>query len=336
MIAVGSASLSAPEGEDVTGELAEVYKPKRRIPIGAIFGAVWMLTILVLTILATYFPSAVPFIRDYDTRVKVNGRTQSYGLGPGWTAWWGLEKSSYDVFSRCIYAAKVTLTISLGATLIGLVLGGLLGMMAGYFRGWPDRIISVVTDSLQAVPFLVLALVLVIRVDDWRSRYDWLSWFSRTWSLTLTLGVIVIAPIARLVRAQTLTLREREFVLASRSLGAKRSRIMVKEILPNVIPAMVTDRVHAARPADRRRGRAGLPRAERRAPGDVGQDDRQRHERPGEGVVGDDVPVHDGGRHARSRSTSSATSSPATSTSARRRSDERSSIDQPDAGCLAR
>ena len=240
MIAVGSASLSAPEGEDVTGELAEVYKPKRRIPFGAIFGAVWMLTIVVLTILATYFPSAVPFIRDYDTRVKVNGRTQSYGLGPGWTAWWGLEKSSYDVFSRCIYAAKVTLTISLGATLIGLVLGGLLGMMAGYFRGWPDRIISIVTDSLQAVPFLVLALVLVIRADDWRSRYDWLSWFSRTWSLTLTLGMIVIAPIARLVRAQTLTLREREFVLASRSVGAKRSRIMVKEILPNVIPAMLT------------------------------------------------------------------------------------------------
>ena len=125
-----------------------------------------MLTIVVLTILATYFPSAVPFIRDYDTRVKVNGRTASYGLGPGWTAWWGLDKSSYDVFSRCIYGAKVTLTIGIGATIIGLVLGGLLGIMAGYFRGWPDRIISVVTDSLLAVPVLVLALVLVFRIDD--------------------------------------------------------------------------------------------------------------------------------------------------------------------------
>ena len=240
MIAVGSASLSAPEGQDVTGEFAEVFKPKRRIPFGAIFGTVWMLTIVVLTLLATYLPSAVPFIRDYDTRVKVNGRTQSYGLGPGWTAWWGLEKSSYDVFSRCIYAAKVTLTISVGATVIGLLVGGLLGIMAGYFRGWPDRIISVVTDSLQAVPFLVLALVLVIRMDDLRGRYEWLSWFTRTWSLTLTLGLVVVAPIARLVRAQSLTLREREFVLASRSLGASRSRIMIKEILPNVIPAMLT------------------------------------------------------------------------------------------------
>src|SRR4051812_15137477 len=240
MIALDSAALTAPDQRDTAADQIELYKPKKRIPVGAILGIIWLVVLVTLTILATYFPSAVPFIRDYDTRVKVNGRTTSYGLGPGWTAWWGLEKSSYDVFSRCIYAAKVTLTISLGATLIGLLLGGLLGMMAGYFRGWPDRIISIITDSLQAVPFLVLALVLVIRADDWRSRYDWLSWFTRTWSLTLTLGVIVIAPIARLVRAQTLTLREREFVLASRSVGAKRSRIMIKEILPNVIPAMLT------------------------------------------------------------------------------------------------
>ena len=240
MIAVGSASLSAPEGEDVTGTFAEVYKPKRRIPFGAIFGTLWIGTIVVLTILATYFPSAVPFIRDYDTRVKVNGRTQSYGLGPGWTAWWGLEKSSYDVFARCIYGAKVTLTISIGATLIGLIVGGLLGIIAGYFRGWPDRIISVITDSLLALPFLVLAIVLVYRMDDLQSRYSALSWLTRVWSLTLALGLVVIAPIARLVRAQALTLREREFVLASRSLGASRSRIMIREIMPNVIPAMLT------------------------------------------------------------------------------------------------
>ncbi len=256
MIAVGSASLAAPEGEDVTGTFAEVYKPKRRIPVGAIFGTLWIVTILVLTILATYFPSAVPFIRDYDTRVKVNGRTQSYGLGPGWTAWWGLEKSSYDVFARCIYGAKVTLTISLGATLIGLVLGGLLGIMAGYFRGWPDRIISVVTDSLQAVPFLVLALVLVIRIDDWRSRYDWLSWFSRTWSLTLALGIVVIAPIARLVRAQTLD--------AARA--GVRPRVAQPRSQPKSDhgqgdpaqrhPGDAHRRVHPARPAHRRRGRA--------------------------------------------------------------------------------
>ena len=240
MIQMDNASLTSPEGQDVVADEPEVYRAKRRIPFGAILGVTWVVALLVLTILATYFPSAVPFIRDYDTRVKVNGRTSSYGLGPGWTAWWGLEKSSYDVFARCIYGAKVTLTIGVGATLIGLILGGVLGIVAGYFRGWADRIVSVVTDSLLAMPALLLALILVYRLDDLQDRYGWLSWANRLWSITITLGLIATAPLARIVRAQTMSLREREFVLASRSLGAGRTRIIVKEILPNLVPVMVT------------------------------------------------------------------------------------------------
>jgi peptide/nickel transport system permease protein len=217
-----------------------VFKPKKRIPLGAIFGIVWIAAVLILTILAHYFPSAVPFIRDYDTRVKVNGKTASYGLGPGWTAWWGLEKSAYDVFSRCIYGAQATLTVAVGATLIGLIAGGALGLIAGYFRGWADRIVSVLTDSLLALPGILIAILIVFRMDDLQDRYSWLNWASRIWSITLSLGLLAIAPFARLVRAHTMTLREREFVLASRSLGASRSRIILREILPNLVPAMVT------------------------------------------------------------------------------------------------
>ena len=240
MITLDNASMTSPEGEDVASTAFDTYVPKKRIPIGAILGVIWVVGLLVMTILAHYFPSAVPFIRDYDTRVKVNGRTTSYGLGPGWDAWWGLEKSSYDVFARCIYGAKVTLTIGLGATAIGLVFGGILGIVAGYFRGWADRIVSVITDSLLALPALLIAILLVFRMDDWQDSYQWLSWLSRVWSITLALGLIAIAPLARIVRAQTLSLREREFVLASRSLGAGKTRIIVKEILPNLIPAMLT------------------------------------------------------------------------------------------------
>jgi peptide/nickel transport system permease protein len=240
MIAMDNASLTSPEGQDIPLNTPEVFKPKKRIPLGAILGIVWIGGLLILTILANYFPSAVPFIRDYDTRVKVNGRTTSYGLGPGWTAWWGLEKSSYDVFSRCIYGAQATLTIAVGATLIGLIVGGMLGLVAGYFRGWADRIVSVVTDSLLALPGILIAILLVFRMDDLQDRYSWLNWASRIWSITISLGILAIAPFARIVRAQTLSLREREFVLASRSLGASRSRIILREILPNLVPAMVT------------------------------------------------------------------------------------------------
>jgi peptide/nickel transport system permease protein len=240
MIALDSAALTAPDQRDTAADQIELYKPKKRVPVGAILGIIWLVVLVTLTILATYFPSAVPFIRDYDTRVKVNGRTTSYGLGPGWTAWWGLEKSSYDVFSRCIYGAKATLTIAVGATAIGFVIGGFLGVVAGYFRGWTDRIVSVVADSLLALPALLIAILIVYRTDDLADRYSWLSWANRTWSITLSLGLIAVAPLSRIVRAQTLSLREREFVLASRSVGSSRTRIIVREILPNLIPAMVT------------------------------------------------------------------------------------------------
>ncbi|MFT3854228.1 MAG: hypothetical protein QM733_16030 [Ilumatobacteraceae bacterium] len=93
MIQMDDASLTSPEGQDVRPDTPEVFKPKKRIPYGAIFGIVWVGALLILTILAHYFPAALPFVRDYDTRVKVNGRTTSYGLGPGWTVWWGLERA---------------------------------------------------------------------------------------------------------------------------------------------------------------------------------------------------------------------------------------------------
>ena len=176
VITLDNASLTSPEGDDeLLHNDPEDFKPRRRIPIGAIIGVLWVVLLIVLTVLATYFPSAVPCIRDYDTRVKVNGKTTSYGLGPGWTAWWGLDKSSYDVFARCIYGAKVTLTIGIGATAIGLVVGGAIGIVAGYFRGWTDRVFSVIVDALLALPALLLALILVFRLDDLRDRYSWLE-----------------------------------------------------------------------------------------------------------------------------------------------------------------
>jgi peptide/nickel transport system permease protein len=205
-----------------------------------LFGTVWLTVLSALTVLANYFPAAVPFIRDYDAKVKVNGRPKSYGYGPGWTAWWGTGKSSEDIFARCIYGAKVTLLIGIGATLFGLLVGGFIGVVSGYFRGWTDRIGSIITDCLLSIPPLLLALILILRLDDLKQIYSWLSWCTRTWQITLTLGLVAVAPFARIVRAQTLTLREREFVTAARSLGASRSRIMFRELMPNLVPAMVT------------------------------------------------------------------------------------------------
>jgi peptide/nickel transport system permease protein len=216
---------------------------RRRLHIpkfGVLLSAAWLIALATLTVLANYVPSAVPFIRAYSTKVKVNGRIKQFGLGPGWTAWFGTGKSAEDIFAHCIYGAKVTLIIGIGATLFGLIIGGLIGVLSGYFQGWIDRVSSVVTDCLLAIPPLLLALILILRLDDLKKIYTWLGWCTRTWQITLTLGLIAVAPFARIVRAQTISLRDREFVTAARSLGASRWRIMFREILPNLVPAMVT------------------------------------------------------------------------------------------------
>ena len=215
---------------------ARLHIPK----LGVLMSALWLIGLTALTLLANYAPSAVPFIRAYDTKVRINGKIGQYKTGPGWTAWFGTGRSAEDIFARCIYGAKVTLTIGIGATVFGLIVGGLIGVVSGYFQGWTDRLSSIVTDCLLSIPPLLLALILILRLDDLKEVYTWLGWLTRTWQITLTLGLVAVAPFARIVRAQTMSLREREFVTAARSLGASRSRIMFRELLPNLVPAMVT------------------------------------------------------------------------------------------------
>lgn len=211
---------------------------KRRLPkFGVLFGAGFLLTLLFLMVFADW----LPFIRGADTKIRVNGKLQSqYKQGPGNLAWWGSDGNGFDVFARCIYYARNSLLIGVSATVIGLLIGSTLGIMAGYFRGWVDRVVSITIDCLLSIPALVLAVMIVRRLDDIKIDFTWLDWMTRKWQIILTLSILAIAPLARIVRAQTMALREREFVTAARSLGSTNSRILIREILPNLVPAMVT------------------------------------------------------------------------------------------------
>jgi peptide/nickel transport system permease protein len=208
-------------------------KVKGPFPWGAAFGTTFLVTLTFMAFFADY----LPFIRYPDTKIPGGAR---YGIGPGREAWWGTDGLSRDVFARCIYGARTTLQIGVFSTAFGIVVGGFLGVIAGYFRGWVDRIVSIIADCLLALPALLLAIILVDRLDDWRQDQAGLGWMDRKWQIVFTLGILAVAPLARIVRAQTLSLREREFVLAARSLGAKPGRVMFREILPNLIPAILT------------------------------------------------------------------------------------------------
>jgi peptide/nickel transport system permease protein len=219
-----------------TGPVAPLKVHKKVPQLGWMFGVGWLAVLGFCAFTANY----LPFIRTYDAKIQVGGRAKKYGLGPGWTAWFGTDNSSHDVFARCIYGARQTLIIGVGATIIGLVVGGFIGVIGGYYRGWVDRVVSIIVDCLLAMPALLLAVLLIQRSDQIKETITAIAWLTRTQEIMITLGILSIAPFARIVRAQTLGLRERDFVLASRSVGATNRRVIWREIMPNLVPAMVT------------------------------------------------------------------------------------------------
>lgn len=215
--------------------LATARPPRRKLPWGALLGTAWLVGLTLMAVLADH----LPFIRGYRQQAPA---ARNFGAGPGADFWFGSDQLGRDVFARCIYGARVSLLVAFSSIVVGMVLGGALGMAAGYFRGWTDRVISVVSDSLLAFPPVVIAILIVGRFDALGSNDFHLGWWSptRTWSVVIVLSLLSIAPIARIVRAQTLTVAQRDYVLASRSVGARSRRVLVREILPNLIPAMIS------------------------------------------------------------------------------------------------
>lgn len=137
-----------------------------------------------------------------------------------------------DLFSRVLAGARVSLVIAFFATLLSVVIGTVLGIVAGYFGGWVDTVISRLMDVFLAFPILLFAIALagVIPDNAFGLRGDTL----RIALLVFIIGFFNWPYIGRIIRGQTLSLREREFVDAARSLGARRAYILFRELLPNL------------------------------------------------------------------------------------------------------
>ncbi|WP_067509251.1 ABC transporter permease [Actinoplanes sp. TFC3] len=145
----------------------------------------------------------------------------------------GVEPSSgRDIFSRILYGAQTTLIVAVLSALVSTVLGTLFGLAAGYLGGWVDSIISRVMDFLLAFPQLLFAIALVSVLPQ--SIFGVSGRWSRVLVLIGVIGFFGWPYIGRIVRGQTLSLREREFIEASKSLGAGSRRILFRELLPNL------------------------------------------------------------------------------------------------------
>lgn len=202
----------------------------------------WLILVVAVAILAPVLPLD-------DPTVTVKGLARQGLMTDGHIL--GGDALGRDVLARLVFGARSSLMVGVGSVLVGLVVGGTLGLISGFRRGRADTFLSSLFDILLAFPQLVLALSLVafLRPDAGQGSGAAAatggavaeapkSGLTTIQILIIALGVVAIPLLARITRATTLSWAQREFVLAARAQGAKNTRLMVREVLPNVLPAM--------------------------------------------------------------------------------------------------
>ena len=206
----------------------------KRLGIVGILSVVWLVGITLAAILAPILPLSdpkKPFLELKNGLDIAGPGTSGHPLGG--------DGAAHDLLARVVWGARASLLIGFCAVIIGLLIGGLLGLMAGYFRGRVDTVLSAAFDTLLAIPAIVMALALVAVLAP-NDPLNPVTDTRRLVVLIAALGVVSIPVLARITRASTLAWAQREFVLAARAIGARNGRIIRREILPNVLPAMLS------------------------------------------------------------------------------------------------
>jgi peptide/nickel transport system permease protein len=195
-------------------DVSVVTAPRAR-RLGVLFWLAigWMVFVFAVAIFADILPLPSP------TDMDMLERRASFSFAH----WLGTDGLGRDELARLIYGARISLVVGLCAPIIGVSIGGALGMLAGYFRGRFETYVVGSMDVLLAFPPLILALAVTAFLGQ------------SILHLTCILGVLGIPAFMRVARASTLTLARREFVIAAQALGATHARILLRELLPNVM-----------------------------------------------------------------------------------------------------
>jgi peptide/nickel transport system permease protein len=189
-------------------------------PLGLLFWLAvgWVSLVVVAAILANVLPLPNPDFQNYS----------AINASPGIHHLLGTDDLGRDLFSRLIFGARVSLVVGFGSVVIGMLIGGSLGLISGYKGGRLDVSLNAGAFVLLAFPAIVAVIAVVA------------FWGANLWKITVIIGVATIPLLYRVVRASSLTFANRDFVVAARTLGATSSRIIFREILPNVVPVAIT------------------------------------------------------------------------------------------------
>jgi peptide/nickel transport system permease protein len=190
------------------------------------YGAEWWIMIAGILIIALIvFAAVCPTVFTKFDPLDQNAGTQ---LGaPNAEHLFGTDNLSRDIFSRMMYGSRTILGVAIAAALVSSLIGIPLGLLSGFIGGWFDKTLSLVMDSLYSFPGLILAISFAAMLGP------------GVINITVAVAVIYIPTYFRLVRGQTLTIKEELYVEAARAIGAKRSMILFKYIFPNVIATVV-------------------------------------------------------------------------------------------------
>jgi peptide/nickel transport system permease protein len=222
------------------------------------FALAGLVIIAAMILMAVFAPVVAGWAGHKPNQVNLQA-LDSYGL-PSAPRWWpdkfdlqtgekipesppryllGVDDTGRDVFVRIAYGARTSLTVAFFATGIAVVIGVLLGLTSGFYRGKTDTVISRTTDVVLALPILLLALGIASACGANQAGCFWGFIKPGLRPVILIIGLFGWPYIARIVRGQVLSIREKEFVEASRSLGASNRRIILREILPNVTAPII-------------------------------------------------------------------------------------------------
>jgi peptide/nickel transport system permease protein len=215
----------------LSGGAARISMPESKRAVQSLIRARWPLLALLILALMAFLALFGPQIAPRDP----NRQSLIERLRPPFTADadgvvaypLGTDALGRDVLSRVIYGARVSLAVGLSAVIIGGVLGTTLGVVAGYSGGWIDDIIMRLADIQLAFPFILLTIMVLVVLGP------------GVGNLVLVLGIGQWVTYARIARGQTIAQREKEYVEAARSIGAKDLRIMLRSIFPNVLAPLI-------------------------------------------------------------------------------------------------
>ncbi|MFD3608527.1 ABC transporter permease [Streptomyces atroolivaceus] len=222
-----SAEVTAPAPSAKVGKprslWSDAWHDLRRSPLFVV-SAVLIFFLLVMAIAPGLFTGADPRYADL---------ANHYLQKPKWgnffqEDWFGYDIQGRSIYARVVYGARASIMVAVIVTALVTILGTVVGMLAGYFGGWIDTILSRVTDIFFGVPFILGAMVVLTSFEE-----------RKIWVVILALAFLGWTQIARVARGSVLTIKQADYVMAAKALGASTTRILLRHILPNAIAPVI-------------------------------------------------------------------------------------------------